>query len=291
MNRDVYQSVTDSIVSLLERGAAPWRKPWNDSNAVSAAMPFNAVTGRHYSGINVPLLWGDAQEKGYPTNGYVTYCQAQERGGFVRKGEHGRMVIFWKFQDVTERKPDGTEEQRTVPFARAYTVFNVAQVSNIGETKAGEILQPVEPDNVISWCESVGVPVRHGGNRAYYVPSLDYITLPRPEQFRSVASYHATALHELTHATGHESRLNRRFGARFGDEAYAFEELCAELGSAFLCASIGIENAPLEDHASYLDHWLKILKNDKRAIFTAASQAQKACDYCLEHGQRERLAA
>lgn len=288
MKRDIYQSVTDSIIQLLERDLTPWRKPWADSKSIDSALPFNAVTGRHYSGVNTALLWAEGQEHGYSTNGWLTFKQAKDLGGHVRKGEHGRTVVFWKFQDVQDKE---TGETKKVPFARAYTVFNVAQCAEIGETKAGEIPNSVEPDNVIAWCQSVGAEIRHGGNRACFVPSADLIQLPRPEQFHAIESYHATALHELTHWTGHKSRLDRTFGKRFGDQAYAFEELCAELGSAFLCASIGIENAPLQDHASYLDHWLGILKSDKRAIFTAASQAQKACNYCLEHGTEERLAA
>ena len=162
--------------------------------------------------------------------------------------------------------------------ARAYTVFNIEQCEGVEKVKAGEIPVPVEPDHVIGWCQSVGANIRHGGNRACFVPSHDLIQLPRPEQFHTPDSYHATALHELTHWTGHKSRLDRKFGKRFGNESYAFEELCAEMGSAFLCASIGIENAPLEDHASYLESWLKILKKDSKAIFAAASQAQKAND-------------
>lgn len=287
--KDVYQSVTDSIVSLLERDLAPWRQPWADSKAVDSALPFNAATGRHYSGINVPILWATAQETGYTCNGWLTYKQAQELGGHVRRGEKGQMVVFWKFLEAKE--PDENGNTRTVPMARAYWVFNVAQCDGLGETKAGEIAQPVAPDNVIQWCQSVGADIRHGGNRAFYQRGFDFIQLPRPEQFETAANYHATALHELTHWTGHESRLARTFGKRFGDDAYAFEELCAELGSAFLCASIGIANAPLPEHASYLSHWLRILKADKRAIFTAASQAQKAADYCLEYGRAERIAA
>jgi antirestriction protein ArdC len=288
MKRDIYSTVTDSIIDLLERDLPPWRKPWDNSGSIDSALPFNAISGRHYSGINVPLLWAEGQEKGYATNGWLTYKQAKDLGGYIRRGEHGRTVVFWRFQDVADKE---TGEVKKVPFARAYTVFNIEQCAEIGETKAGEIPNPVEPDNVIAWCQSVGANIRHGGNRACFVPSADLIQLPRPEQFHSVESYHATALHELTHWTGHKSRLDRTFGKRFGDEAYAFEELCAELGSAFLCASVGIENAPLQDHASYLEHWLKILRSDKRAIFTAASQAQKATDYCLEHGKEQKLAA
>lgn len=285
--KDLYQFVTDSVVSLLESDLPPWRKPWNDDTSIDSALPFNAISGRHYSGINTVLLWAEAHEQGYSRNGWLTFRQASENGGHVRKGERGRTVVFWKFQQVTD--DDG--QTKNVPFARAFTVFNVNQCEGLQDTKAGQIPQPVEPDNVISWAQSVGAEIRHGGNRACFVPSADLIQLPRPEQFPLRAEYHATALHELTHWTGHKSRLARTFGKRFGDEAYAFEELCAELGSAFLCASIGVENAELSQHASYLDHWLKILKSDKRAIFTAAKHAQAACNYCLEHGKAAELAA
>ena len=287
MKRDVYQSVTDSIIRLLEDDLAPWRKPWSDSKMIDSALPFNASTGRHYNGINVPLLWAESHEMAYSSNGWLTYKQARDLGGHVRKGEHGQLVIFWKFREITDTD---SGEVKNIPMARSYFVFNVEQCDELEKTRAGEIPQPVEPDHIISWCQSVGANIRHGGNRACFIPSHDLIQLPRPEQFDSADGYHATALHELTHWTGHESRLNRKFGKRFGDQSYAFEELCAEMGSAFLCASIGVDNR-LEDHTSYLDNWLKILKQDKRAIFTAASQAQKACNYCLEHGHEERLAA
>lgn len=281
MKRDVYQSVTDSIIALLERELPPWRKPWTDSKSIDSALPFNASTGRHYNGINVPLLWGQAQGMGYATNGWLTYKQAQACGGHVRKGEKGTLVVFWKFLE----REDENGNQKTIPMARGYTVFNVEQCADV-DTKAGTVPEPVEPDNVISWAQSVGATVRHGGNRACYVPSQDFIQLPRPEQFASRELYHATALHELTHWTGHKSRLDRAFGSRFGTEAYAFEELIAEMGAAFLCASIGVQNVPLEDHASYLRSWLKILKQDKRAIFTAARHAQKASDFCLENSRQ-----
>lgn len=282
MKSDIYQTVTDSIVSLLEQDLAPWRQPWTANKSIDASMPFNAATGRHYSGINVPILWAQAQEIGFSTNAWLTFKQALDLGGHVRKGEKGQMVVFWKFLDRTSTDEHGEETSKSIPMARAYWVFNVEQCDGIESSKAGEIPQPVEPDSVIQWCQRIGADIRHGGNRAYFVPTFDHIQLPRPEQFGSREHYHATALHELTHWTGHSSRLDRKFGARFGDDAYAFEELCAELGSAFLCASIGIPNAPLADHAAYLAHWLKILKNDKRAIFTAASQAQKAASYCLQ---------
>ena len=282
MKRDVYQSVTDTIVSLLESDLPPWRKPWGQSKAIDSALPFNAATGRHYNGINVPLLWADAQESGYDSNGWLTYKQALDLGGHVRKGEHGQLVVFWKFQEVEDKH---TGKKKTVPFARGYTVFNVRQCDGLSGGKVGEIPSPVEPDNVIAWAQSIGARIQHGGNRACFIPSHDLIQLPRPEQFPERAEYHATALHELTHWTGHKSRLDRTFGKRFGDDSYAFEELVAEMGSAFLCATIGIENAPLTQHASYLNGWLKILKSDNRAIFTAASHAQKATDYCLANAK------
>lgn len=288
MRKDVYQSVTDSIISLLESDLPPWRKPWATDKTIDSALPFNAATGRHYNGINVPLLWADAQGAGYDCNGWMTYKQAKDLGGHVRRGEHGQLVVFWKFQEVEDKT---TGKRKTIPFARAYTVFNVLQCDGLEGTKVGEIPAPVEPDSVISWAQSIGARIQHGGNRACFVPSADLIQLPRPENFPERSEYHATALHELTHWTGHKSRLDRTFGTRFGDESYAFEELVAEMGSAFLSATIGIENPPIPNHASYLKNWLRILKSDNRAIFTAASHAQKATNYCVENGKAELVKA
>ncbi len=229
MRRDVYQSVTDSIINLLENDLPPWRKPWDNSSSIDSRLPFNASTGKHYHGINVPLLWANSQDSGYSTNGWLTFRQAKELGGHVMRGEHGQTVVFWKFREITDTD---SGETKTIPMARAYTVFNIEQCDGLEKVKAGEIQLPVEPDNVINWCQSVGANIRHGGNRACFVPSHDLIQLPRPEQFHNPEHYHATALLELTHRTGHKSRLDRTFGKRFGDESYAFEELCAEMGSA-----------------------------------------------------------
>jgi antirestriction protein ArdC len=289
VKKDIYESVTQSVVALLESGVEPWRKPWKSTGAGPLALPVNAATGRAYRGINIPLLWAAGQQLGYESNGWLTYKQAQGIGAQVRRGEKATPVVFWKFVEKPESDEDG---EKSFAFARYYFVFNVAQVDGLPESKAAPAA-PIVSDNVIDVARAAGAEIRYGGDRAFYVPSADVIRLPNPEQFESRASFQATALHELTHWTGHESRLDRKFGARFGDEAYAFEELVAELGSAFLSATLGVENAPLEHHASYVDNWLRVLQSDKRAIFTAASQAQKAADFVIEAAapKEEALAA
>lgn len=290
IQRDVYQSVTDSVVALIEKGVEPWRQPWKNVAGVAAesVLPVNAATGRGYRGINVPILWGAAQAFGYRHNAWLTYRQAADLGGHVRKGEHGQPVIFWKFLDKAPRggEAEGDEDAhgRRIAFAREYYVFNVAQCDGLPETGEAEVAERLQPGEVIQFAQRVGAQLRFGGNRAFYAPDPDFIQLPLREQFVDEAHYNSTALHELTHWTGHKARLDRQFGKRFGDNAYAFEELVAELGSAFLCASTGIENAPVTHHASYVENWLQVLKGDKRAIFTAASQAQKAATYCLDRG-------
>jgi len=214
----------------------------------------------------------------------MTYKQAEAIGAQVRKGEHGSLVVFADRFTKTETADNGEAVEREIPFMKAYTVFNVEQIDGLParyqtkpETK-GEPLQLIE--NTERFFNATGATFRHGGNRAYYAPAADIIQLPAPEAFKDAESYAATKAHELTHWTKHPSRLDRDFGRqRFGDEGYAREELVAELGAAFLCADLGITSEPRDDHAAYIGHWLKVLQNDKRAIFQAAAHAQRAVDH------------
>jgi antirestriction protein ArdC len=282
---DVYERVTSRIVADLERGTRPWLKPWNVAKAERLPLLPLRGNGTPYRGVNILLLWGAALDAGFRANVWMTYKQAAERGAQVRKGEHGALVVYADRFTKTETGEHGEDIEREIPFMKGYTVFNVEQIDGL---PAGlyELPAPVD-DGRTAWLIAAaeefigrtGARVRHGGDRAFYARASDHIQLPPSPAFRDAESYTATKAHELVHWTGHPARLAREFGKRFGDRAYAFEELVAELGSAFLCADLGIAPEPREDHASYLASWLQVLKADKRAIFTAASHAQKAADF------------
>lgn len=280
---DVYTRVTNKIVEALESGVRPWVKPWNASNAEDRiALPLRH-NGEPYRGINILLLWGETIANGYRANRWMTYKQATELGAYVRKGEHGALVVYANTIQKTEHGEDGAEIERNIPFMKGYTVFNVEQIDGLPETynAVGEsTAQPMQLiDRAEAFFNSTGATFRHGGNRAFYAPAQDFIQLPPAEAFRDAESYAATKAHELTHWTAHPTRLDRVLGKRFGDDAYAAEELLAELGAAFLCSSLGITADVREDHAAYIDAWLGVLHADKKAIFTAAAHAQRAVDY------------
>jgi antirestriction protein ArdC len=278
VKRDLYAEVSARIVAELERGAAPWIKPWSATAGMN--MPCNAATNRPYSGCNVVLLWM-AQAAGYRTPRYLTFKQALELGGNVRKGMHGYTVFFVKQLQVRDKDGDDGDT-KIVPMMRAYTVFNVDQceglpdrVLTLGEVK---VRNPDERDATIDeFLGSSGVEIREGMGEAYYRPGADFISLPRFDAFKSAAAFYGTAFHELGHATGHKSRLDRDLRHRFGERAYAAEELVAELCAAFLCAEFSI-NGDLR-HAGYIQSWIGLLKADSRAFFTACSKAQGAADY------------
>jgi antirestriction protein ArdC len=285
MKADIYQTVTDAIIAQIESGTMPWLKPWKSSTAGDAMLPHNALTGRPYNGINWLLLAGSA----YLSTGWLTFKQAQELGGNVKQGEKATQIVFWQFNRV---KDSESGEEKTVPFCRAYYVFNVEQCEGLDVSKLKLPAAPVHGStNINALCASLGANVRHGGNRAFYSLATDQITIPSADAFKSTDHYASTLAHELTHWTGHKSRCNREFGARFGDDAYAFEELIAEIGSAFVCAATGIKLESLQ-HADYLANWLSVLKADKRAIFTAASKAKAAAEYILgDHAEKLPIAA
>jgi antirestriction protein ArdC len=281
--RDIYQEVTDRILNALEQGTAPWLKPW-DSTGLDG-LPLNASTGRAYNGINILLLWLTAYERSYTDSRWLTFRQAKALGGAVRKGEKGTLVTFWK---VFEKKQDdGTIDK--IPVLKHFTVFNVAQVDGLALTELDNHKQPPQGptyEAAQAVLDNSGAQVLHGKPYAYYSPTADHIGIPPKARFDSIEAYWATLLHELTHWTSHPSRCGRKVEGRFGSDAYAREELVAEMGSAFLCAQVGV---PLEglQHDSYLDHWIRILQEDKRAIIRAASQARKASEFLLKHLREE----
>ena len=266
----VYESVTQSIIAELESGAAPWVKPWKGGKR-TGIMPMNAATGHHYRGINVPILWHAADEHSFPTNAWLSFKQAVEKRAHVRKGEKGTQIVFTKRLNVK----DEDDEERQISMLRAFTVFNVAQID--GMEAQSDAPEPPPESATEAFVSATGADIRHGGDQACYVPSRDFIALPHPSAFRDEQSYRATKLHELVHWSGHRSRLDRDLSHRFGTQAYAAEELVAELGAAFLCAHLGVEGELR--HAGYIASWITLLKSDDRAIFTAASKASAAADY------------
>lgn len=281
--RDLYQEVTDKIVAELEKGVAPWVRPWS-AGGVGGAWR-NGVTNRPYSGINFVLAglggWGDAR--------FYTFKQAHDAGGHVRAGEKGTLMVFFKPSAGTytakERNAQGDEEEvtrRKPPILRHFYVWNRSQIEWQGEQEAQPVPEGVEtsPDQrVAELLARSGARVSHGGDKAFYSLGADAITMPPQTAFVDAASYNATLLHELTHWTGHPSRCARVFGARFGDRAYAFEELVAELGAAMLCSISGIDGKL--QHAEYIKSWLTVLRADKYAVFTASREAQKAADFVV----------
>jgi antirestriction protein ArdC len=278
IKRDLYAEVTTRILAELERGAAPWVKPWSATPGQN--VPQNAVSNRPYSGCNVILLWL-TRGRGWPTPRFLTFKQAQEAGGSVRKGERGTKVYFVKQLRVTETK-EGEEAERLVPMMREYTVFNCAQCdglpTGIVEGKPTRVRNPDTRDTLADeFLASTRADIREGAGEAYFVPSQDFISLPAFAAFKGADHFYNVAFHELTHWTGAKARLDRDLSKRFGTSAYAAEELIAELGAAFLAAEFSFDGDVR--HAGYIATWITLLRQDKRAFFTAASKAQAAADY------------
>lgn len=277
---DIYQHVTDRIIEAIESGKAngnAWQMPWHQHGIA----PMNAKGGNFYRGVNVPLLWAEMLHHNWDQPYFATYKQWEALGAQVRKGEKSISVVFWKF---AEHEDDNGKVKKTC-FARAYRVFNCAQVDG---WKAPTVTRTDETKIIglaDKFIAASGADIRHGGDRAFYRPSSDHIQMPDRAQFMATDDgtatehYYSTLLHELTHWTGAERRCDREFGKRFGDDRYAAEELVAELGSAFMCHALQINPQPRDDHSHYIANWLRVLKNDKRAIFTASSKAGQAVDW------------
>jgi antirestriction protein ArdC len=285
VRRDLYADVSARIIAELEQGAAPWVKPWSATTGQN--VPQNAVSNRPYSGCNVILLWF-ARERGWTTPRFLTFKQALEAGGHVRKGEHGQKVYFVKQLEIEEG-----DETRLVPMLREYTVFNVDQCDGLpGNVRAGKPARARNPDTrdalTDEFLQATGADMREGHGEAYYAPGNDFISMPAFEAFKSAAHFYGTAFHELGHWTGHSSRLDRDLRARFGERAYAAEELVAELCAAFLCAEFSFDGDLR--HAGYLQHWIALLQSDRRAFFTACSRAQAAADYLRGLALRDQSA-
>lgn len=308
---DLYQTVTDQVIADLEAGTVPWVKPWDGGGSAGLGLPENASTGRGYSGINILLLWAAAMEHGRSCHVWLTYRQAQGLGAQVRKGERGTTIVhagsFTPKEDGTKAEGTGggetdqgsvrgtdTPSNREVRYLKRYTVFHVDQVEGL-EGYAPAPAEPVDPEHIHERAEALiaatGADISHGGDSAYYMPGPDRIQLPHHSSFTLPVEYYVTGLHELCHWTGHASRLDRNLTRSNDSKDYAREELVAEMGAAFLCAAIGV--TPALRHADYLASWLEVLREDKRAIFKAASLASKASDFILEfeHADLSEVAA
>jgi antirestriction protein ArdC len=281
---DVYSRVTGQIIAQLEAGTRPWLQSWQAGHAagqVSRPLRFNAMP---YRGINVVLLWLAALRQGFACPLWMTYRQAAELGGQVRRGQKGAQVVYASTFTRHETGEDGQEQEQEVPFLKSYSVFNAEQIDGLPAHYYAQAQPPSHAHERIERAErffaSTGATVRHGGSMAYYAPGPDHIQMPTFESFRDAEAYYGTLAHEVTHWTKHPSRLHRQFGQeRWGDEGYSMEELVAEMGAAFLCADLRLAAEPRDDHAAYIASWLKVLRGDKRAIFTAAAHAQRAADY------------
>ena len=279
---DLYESVTARIIAALERGTPPWCRPWSQD----VDLPMNAETRRPYHGINALLLSMEATSQGYALNRWLTYRQAEELGAQVRRGERGTAVVLCRLRKVSARAevyptPDEPDlDERVIPLLRAFTVFNVSQVDGVPDALRTVLRHDWAPlERAEELLVRSGASIHHGGAQAFYSPAHDEIQLPPRHLFPAADRFYATALHELSHWTGHPSRCNRQLSTRFGDAAYAVEELIAEMAAAFLCAHCRIDGAL--QHAAYLQSWLDLLGADKRAIFVAATRAQQAADYLL----------
>jgi antirestriction protein ArdC len=281
---DLYSRITNKIIADLEQGVRTWFKPWSAEHTAGRITRPLRSNFQPYNGVNVLVLWSEAVTRGYSCPVWITYKQSEELGGQVRKGERGSMVVYADRFRKTGTNDKGEEVERDIPFLKAYTVFNAEQIDNLPERFHPKPENPLPAELRHAAAETfignTGADIRHGGNQAFYASSHDRIQLPPFAAFKDPEGFYATALHELTHWTRHETRLARDFGRkRWGDEGYATEELVAEIGSAFLCADTGVTPEPRPDHAAYIASWLTVLRRDNRAIFTAASHAQRAADY------------
>ncbi len=283
MRPSIYDEVTARVIGELEVGCVPWVQPWAAAGAGNVAMPRNAASQRPYSGINILILWATGVAQRFPSQDWLTFRQAQALGGSVRRGEHGATIVYadrFTPEDGTDGDT-GEEELRSIPFLKRFTVFNVAQCEGLRAFAADPAplgLDAVQPlgEQLI---RASRVEYRIGGDEAFYAPIFDFVQVPPQSAFFDPVNYYRTAFHELTHATGHASRVGRDLKLTYASPGHAREELIAEMGSAFLCASLGIQ--PTVRHADYLGAWLTLLRNDSRAIVRAARQASKAADWLL----------
>jgi antirestriction protein ArdC len=279
---DIYSRITAEIIAAIEAGAAEFKMPWHH-DGTSTSRPINVVSNKPYRGINTLALWAAATRRGYASGVWGTYQQWGGKGAQVRRGEHGTTVVFWKIDDRASQRQDDDDADHEAGhhriFARAYTVFNSAQVDGYTLPELPILANGERIDAAERFCSNLRMDVRHGGDRAFYTPTGDFVQMPEFQKFRDAVAYYAVLLHECGHASGAKHRLDRDLSGRFGSEAYAMEECVVELLSALICADLSLSILPRPDHASYIASWLKVLGKDTRAIFTASSKAQQAADW------------
>jgi antirestriction protein ArdC len=279
---DIYSRITADIITAIEAGAGTFRMPWHHDGS-NTSRPLNIASSKPYRGVNILVLWAAATRAGYAGGLWGTYQQWDAKGAQVRRGEQGTPVVFWKIGVRQElRDPDQNtdhDDARHRVFARAYTVFNSAQVDGYTPPELPALADAARIEGVERFCGNLGIPIQHGGDSAFYRPATDTVQIPEFQRFRDPASYYAVLLHECGHASGARHRLDRDLSGRFGSESYAMEECVVELLSAMVCGDLALSVEPRPDHARYIASWLKVLRDDTRAIFTAASKAQQAADW------------
>lgn len=280
-----YEGVTAKIVAAIESGSATgsgYKMPWHSKGG----RPVNVATGRAYQGFNTLMLWSEAQDRGFASPLWGTFKQWQGQGAKIQKGAKASLVVFWKDLPKEDAAKESDDEDKRFVLKTSWA-FNFEQTEGYEAPAPAPVHQTTAAEALVL---AAGIDVRLRGDKAFYHPKLDYVQVPAPLDFVSLTAFQSVLLHEAAHWTGHENRLAREYGKRFGDSAYAFEELVAELTAAFLCADLGVTNEPRKDHAEYVANWLQVLKNDSRAIFTAASAAAKASDFLLAYQEGEKNA-
>lgn len=278
---DIYATITNKILADMEKGILPWNRSWNGCTSLPLRW-----TGENYSGINILMLWATSMCKGYSAPTWMTFNQALELGAAVRKGERGTTVVYAGTLLKSDDAGQGDEDARAIHYLKRYTVFNVAQIDGLPDRfhQAGTVQEFSNPDErnaaADEFFTATAAQIETKGHQPAYFPLSDKIEMPAFADFKTAEDYYSTLSHELTHWTGHKTRLAREIKShRDSIQDYAKEELIAELGAAFLCAELGISSEPRADHAAYLQNWIQALKNDKKFIFSAASHASKAVDY------------
>ena len=280
--RDVAAEITNLIIAKIEAGTAPWTRSWTAGGSGSRPMRHN---GQAYSGINCLYLWAVGAEAGYTSPYWMTYNQAVAFGAQVRRGESGTLSVYFNAVSKTETDVStGEENLRLIRFMRHYVVFNAEQIDGLAPqfhpaTQSVAVEPSTRQAAIDAFFAAIPADIRHGGDKAFFSPSHDFIQVPRPAAFKSQDHFASTLAHECCHWSGHADRLARTFGKRFGDDAYAFEEIVATIGQSFICADLDLPAELHDGHASYVDHWLRVLKADKAAIIHAASKAEQAARY------------